>query len=321
MAVHAVRRGGERGRQCGPSGRRRAPCGARRHRERASVTSLGVEPWIVIPAAGAAALYLRGWVTLRHRMPARFSARHAIAFLAGLGAVLVAASALLDASGHRFLWAHMIQHMLLMAVAPPLIWMGAPVAPILLGLPRTVRHRVAQGLAWPPVRRSLARLTHPAPSFAFFVVAFWAWHVPALYDLALQSDVWHHVEHICFIAAALLFWRPVVLPWPARSPWPRWAMVPYLVLADMQNNVMAAIFTFSDRVIYAGYATDAANRAGPALEDQAIAGLIMWVPGSLLFLVPAVWLVLTALTPARRDSANGAGQGAGSARATVRWRS
>ncbi len=79
-------------------------------------------------------------------------------------------------------------------------------------------------------------------------------------------------------------------------------MVPYLVLADMQNNVMAAIFTFADRVIYPPYATAAGNAGGSALEDQAMAGLIMWVPGSLLFLVPVVWLVTTALTPPTQSS-------------------
>jgi cytochrome c oxidase assembly factor CtaG len=266
------------------------------------VTPWSVEPSVLVPVAAAGALYVRGWTTLARRMPDRFGARQVIAFLAGLGTVLFAASGLLDAGGHRFLWAHMIQHMLLMLIAPPLLWMGAPVAPILLGLPKALRRGVARGLAWRPIRESITRLTHPITSWALFVITFWGWHVPALYDVALESDVWHHVEHASFIGTALLFWRPVVLPWPARSAWPRWAMVPYLVLADMQNNVMAAIFTFADRVIYPAYATAAGNAGGAALEDQAMAGLIMWVPGSLLFLVPVVWLVTTALRPPMRSS-------------------
>jgi cytochrome c oxidase assembly factor CtaG len=80
-------------------------------------------------------------------------------------------------------------------------------------------------------------------------------------------------------------------------------MIPYLVLADLQNNVLAAIFTFSDRVIYPAYATVARTRDGSALEDQAIAGVIMWVPGSVLFLVPVLWLVVTALMPPGPSSA------------------
>ena len=262
-----------------------------------------IEPSVVVPVVVAAALYLRGWTTLARRMPERFGPRRAIAFLAGLATVLLALSALLDASGHRFLWAHMIQHLLLMVVAPPLLWMGAPVAPMLLGLPKTVRRGVALGLAWPRVRWLTALLTHPASSWALFVIALWGWHVPALYDLALGSDLWHHVEHACFLSTALLFWRLVVLPWPARSPWPRWAMIPYLVLADLQNSVLAAVFTFSDRVIYSAYATGAGTLDGSALEDQVIAGVIMWVPGSVLFLLPVLWLVVTALTATGQSSA------------------
>src|SRR5262245_23192431 len=301
VALDALRRGGERGRQRGPSGKWRAPCDARRHRSRGALMP-GIEPSVLVPVVVAAGLYLRGWATLSRRMPARFGPLQAVAFLAGLGIVLFASSALFDISGHRFLWAHMIQHLLLMVVAPPFLWMGAPVAPILLGLPKTVRGAVARGLAWRPLRWLTDMLTHPAVSWIAFVVAFWGWHVPALYDLALEADLWHHVEHVWFLGAALLFWRPVILPWPARSPWPRWAMIPYLVLADLQNSVLAAIFTFSDRVIYPAYATIPRTGEGFALEDQALAGLILWVPGSVLFFVPVLWLVVTTLLPPSRTA-------------------
>ena len=264
-----------------------------------------IEPAVLVPVVAVAALYLRGWMTVSRRMPVRFGPHQAIAFLTGLGIVLLASSTLFDASGHRLLWAHMIQHMLLMLVAPPFLWMGAPVAPILLGLPRTVRGAVARGLAWRPIRWLSGLLTHPAISWIAFVVMFWGWHVPALYELALEADLWHHVEHACFLGAALLFWRPVILPWPARSPWPRWAMIPYLVLADLQNSVLAAIFTFSDRVIYPAYAA-IPRTSGSALEDQALAGVIMWVPGSVLFFVPVLWLVVTALLPPRSIRAESA---------------
>ena len=73
--------------------------------------------------------------------------------------------------------------------------------------------------------------------------------VRALYGLGLGSDSWHHVQHACFFATALLFWRPVILPWPARPSWPRWAVIPYLALAELQNSTLAAILTFAERVI------------------------------------------------------------------------
>jgi cytochrome c oxidase assembly factor CtaG len=260
-----------------------------------------IEPAVAVPVAVSAALYLRGWVTLARRMPERFDPRRPIAFAAGLGTVLFALSALFDTCGRRYLWVHMVQHMFLMVVAPPLLWMSAPVAPMLLGLPKPVRRTVAVGLAWPSGRRVTRVFADPWLSWAAFGVAFWAWHVPALYDLALGSHLWHHVEHACFFGTALLFWRPVILPWPARSSWPRWAMIPYLVLADLQNNILAAIFTFSDRVIYPSYATVLRTRDGSALEDQAIAGVIMWIPGSIVFLLPVLWLVVTAMTSQEPD--------------------
>ena len=258
-----------------------------------------LEASVLVPSVAAGFAYTSGWRTLARRMPDRFGRGRLLAFMAGLGATLLASSAPLDALSGRFLWAHMVQHILLMMVVPPLLWMAAPVAPLLLGLPRGLRRRVAIALAWPPIRWLTDTLTHPAASWSAFVVAFWAWHIPELYELALGSDLWHHVEHACFLAAALLFWRPVILPWPARSAWPRWAMIPYLVLADLNNSALAAILTFSDRVIYASYTSAEPFADGRALEDQALAGVIMWVPGSLAFAVPIVWLVATAITTPR----------------------
>ena len=260
------------------------------------LASWSLEPAVTIPALTAAALYWRGFTMVSLRMPERFDVWRAVAFLTGLATLMLALCSPLDPLGHFLLQAHMIQHLLLMMVVPPLIWLGAPVAPVLLGLPRPLRRAVARGLAAHPVRRLTAVVGHPAFGLVVFSVAFWFWHLPALYGLALGSDAWHHVEHASFLATALLYWRPVILAWPARSPWPRWAMIPYLVLGEFQNTALSAILAFSDRVIYPAY--EAAFRLGgvSALEDQSIAGAIMWVPGSLAFLLPVLWLVLTAVT-------------------------
>jgi cytochrome c oxidase assembly factor CtaG len=257
------------------------------------------DPMVLAPVLAAALLYVRGFTPLARRMPHRFGASRLVAFIAGLAVLLLAASPRLDELSHSLLQAHMTQHLMLMMLAPPLLWLGAPVAPMLLGLPRPLRRLVARALGSPAVR-SLARvLTHPALGWTAFVIAFWSWHDPALFDLALRSDVWHHVEHVCFFTTALLFWRPVILPWPARTSWPRWAMIPYLVFAEFQNTALAAILTFSDRVIYPAYQSASRPWGLSALEDQSIAGVIMWVPGSVAFLLPLLWLVLTALAGPR----------------------
>ena len=264
------------------------------------------EPVVVVPVVAAAALYLRGWAALRPRMPERFGAGRAAAFAAGLGVVLLALCSPIDALGHRLLQAHMVQHLLLMVVAPPLLWLGAPVAPLLTGLPLRARRAVASVLATRPVRRLTRVLTEPRVAWASFVVAFWAWHAPALYDVALRSDLWHHVEHACFFLTALLFWHPVILAWPARQAWPRWGMIVYFLLAEAQATLLSAILTFSDRVIYPAYAAGAGLRGLSPLEDQALAGVIMWVPGSIAFTIAVLWLVLQALGPQPRRPARAA---------------
>jgi cytochrome c oxidase assembly factor CtaG len=240
-------------------------------------------------------IYVAGWRALSRRTPQRFGPRRLAAFLGGLGAIVLAVGSPLDALAGRLLQAHMTQHMLLMMVAPPLLWLGAPVAPMLLGVPRRIRRAVAAGLAAPSMRRITSLIAHPAVGWTSFTVAFWVWHTPRLYELALRSDAWHHVEHACLFTTAVMFWRPVILAWPARSPWPRWTMIPYLLLADLQNTVLAAILTLSDRVIYPAYAARLGTIA--ALEDQSVAGVIMWVPGSLVFLVAAVWVAVEILAP------------------------
>ena len=137
-------------------------------------------------------------------------------------------------------------------IAPPLLWLSAPVAPLLLGLPRPVRSAVARAGrgSRPPAARD-PREPRGEPGRIHHHVLDLA--RPRPLRVALSSDVWHHVEHATFLSTSLLFWRPVVLAWPARSPWPRLAMIPYLIVADFQNTVLAALLTFSDHVIYPSY--------------------------------------------------------------------
>jgi cytochrome c oxidase assembly factor CtaG len=240
-----------------------------------------IEPSVGIPVAIAAVVYLRGWSRLRLRLPRRFRARHAVVFLAGLTMLLLALASPVETLTQRWLSAHMVQHLLLMVVVAPMVWMGAPMAPLLVGLPRPIRGVVLAFTNGRVGRRLTRWLVHPAVGWCAFALSFWIWHVPTLYELATESDLWHHVEHACFLVSALLFWRPVILAWPARTIWPRWTMIPYLGLAMFQSLPLAAILTFSDRVIYRVYSS---------LDDQALAGAIMWLPGSFPLLIPLLRL-------------------------------
>ena len=146
------------------------------------------------------------------------------------------------------------------------------------------------------------RLTHPLAALPLFVGTVWLWHVPAAYDWALRSNAWHYVEHACFFGTGLLFWFPVVRPYPSRPRWSPWLLIPYLILADVQNTLLSAILTFSDRPLYRFY-TELPTLSGlSTLRDQAAAGVIMWVPGSVAYLVPLFAIGVQLLFPARAEN-------------------
>jgi cytochrome c oxidase assembly factor CtaG len=191
----------------------------------------------------------------------------------------------------------------LLVVTPPLLLVGAPIAPLLHGLPAG-RPRALLGALG---TRLGERLGHPIVGWLAMSLATWAWHVPAAFELALRSRAWHIVEHASFLGAGLLFWWPVVQPWPSRPRWPRWAMIPYLLLADVQNTALAAILTFSDRVLYPSY-----GQGASALDQQVIAGLLMWVPMALAYLVPAGVLTVRWLSPGALTASRSSSRAAGS---------
>jgi hypothetical protein len=172
-------------------------------------------------------------------------------------------------------------------VVPPLLWLASPLFPLLRGLPQSIRFHWARPLLGSRHLRLMAgRLTHPFAALVLFVSATWIWHLPALYDLTLRSPAWHYVQHICFLGAGLAFWYPVIRPYPARPRWSIWLLLPLLLIADLSNTALSALLTFSDRVLYPYYAEVPRIGAVSALNDQALAGVIMWVPGSVVFLVP-----------------------------------
>ena len=215
----------------------------------------------------------------------------------GLLALWVALASPMDVFNGFVLTAHMLQHMTLMMVAPPLILLGEPLIPIVRGLPRFAAREFAGPLLnWAPAQVLGRRLISPLFALVLMGLVNFAWHTPRLYQLALDSDSWHQVEHACFFLASLLFWWPVVQPWPSQAQWPRWAIVPYLLVADLQNTTLSAILVFSDRVLYPWYLNVPRLFGFSAQQDQAAAGAIMWVVGSLAFVVPAVIIAVQCLS-------------------------
>jgi cytochrome c oxidase assembly factor CtaG len=261
------------------------------------------DPWIITPLLLASSIYLRGWRQLHRRLPRRFAVWRLIAFQAGLLTLFLALASPLHPLAELLLQFHMIQHLLLMMIIPPLLLLGAPILPLLRGLPRPVlQHGIGRLFASTALQRLGRFLTHPLVGLLAFTVSNIAWHVPGPYELALRSEFWHHVQHVCFLGTGLLFWWPVVQPWPSRLRWPQWAMIPYLLFADIQNTALSAFLIFSERVLYPTYAAVPRLWGITALDDQAAAGAIMWVPGSVIFLIPVAVLAIRLLDSPRTRS-------------------
>ncbi|MEN9732345.1 MAG: putative electron transport protein YccM [Verrucomicrobiota bacterium] len=262
----------------------------------AVLTSWNLAPGPLLGLVASGAVYLRGWRRLAVQVPERFPVWRCGAFLAGLLTLFVAIASPVDAFAGWLLSVHMVQHLLLTMVAPPLLLLGTPYLPMLCGLPRGIpREIVGPILTSRPWQRVVHRLTHPAMGLVAFVGSNLLWHLPVFYGLGLRSEAWHRWEHACFLATALWFWFPVIQPWPARLRWPRWAMIPYLLAADLQNTALGAVLSFADRILYPAYGAAPRVSSWTPLEDQALAGALMWVPGSIAFLVPLVWVVVEVL--------------------------
>ncbi|MEK7859922.1 MAG: cytochrome c oxidase assembly protein [Chloroflexota bacterium] len=232
----------------------------------------------------AAAVYLRG---TRRRRP--WPLWRTAAFLLGLAAIGAALLGPIADLAHDLFSVHMVQHMLLMTVAAPLLLVGAPVRPLLRGLPIAVRLGVVRPVVRVvALRRLVHLLRHPLVAGALYVGGLYAWHVPALYDLALQDELLHISEHSWFLVTALIFWSVVIDPEPFRATLPYAARIVYLLLAGAgQNTILGGLLAFSTRLLYRSYEGRPERYGLDAVTDQRVGGAIMWVPGDLIFFAAA----------------------------------
>src|SRR5215469_991720 len=164
------------------------------------------------------AVYVRGWFAIRRTRPRQFSAGRLLSFLSGLTILWLAIGSPLDGFADTLLSAHMVEHLLLMSFVPPLFLLGLPVVSLLRGVPRGILVTLLGPLfrlGW--VRQLGNFLTLPLVAWFAMNLAFLGWHVPAAYNFALEHEHWHEFEHLCFLGSSILFWYPVIRPWPAAS--------------------------------------------------------------------------------------------------------
>jgi putative membrane protein len=249
-------------------------------------------------------IYLRGWFRLRAVSASLIPAQRLAAFLAGIACVWIAIGSPLDAFDEILLSVHMAQHLLLMAIAPPLILLGAPALPLLQGLPQSVARKVVGPvLRWRAMKWFGHFIANPAICWLAATLSLIVWHFPVMFELALRFGWLHVVEHVCFFSTGLLFWWPVVQPWPSIARWPRWSIPLYLFCATLPCDVLSGFLAFCDRVVYTSYLSAPRAFDISPLQDQQFAAALMWVAVTIIFLIPAVIVTIHLLSPQRQHSA------------------
>jgi putative membrane protein len=243
-----------------------------------------------------ALVYLCGWFRLRRVRRISLPLSRLAAFVVGLFSVWTALASPLATLDEQLLTVHMVRHLLLMAVGAPLILLGAPALPLLCALPKRFIH---YGLLLRNRAPQLLINGLSNPVFCWFAgtAAVIAWHLPTLFQLALSSHTWHIVEHTSFLAAGLLFWRPIVRPWPSEAKTPQWSTPLYLFLATLPCDILSAFLAFCGRVVYPSYLSAPRLFNLSALQDQQCAGALMWVCVTFAYLLPAVVITVQILSP------------------------
>jgi len=277
----------------------------------ATVTPLSwsVDPALVLTGV-LGALYALG--ARRTVTPARARGdqrRRSAYFYTALVVIVVALNSPLDKLSEQLFWAHMIQHVLLIAVAPPLLVLARPWSRLWRGLTLDSRRTLARAFTARAtgirVRGAASALAQPLPSFIAFSVVLLAWHVPSLFDATLRSAPLHALEHMLFFSTALLLWKHAIHSPPLRAPLSEPWRAAYVVGAMIVTWALAVVLALEPRALYAPYVHEASRPGGiSALADQQLAAGVMWVPGSISFLIVLFaqvhrWLAPTPTSPPR----------------------
>jgi len=245
-----------------------------------------LDPVLLIPLGLALLVYAIGWARLSRRASAL--PRGTAFFISGWLVLALALVSPLHAGGERSFTLHMIEHELIMLVATVLLAMSVSGGVMAWGLPRPVRQSL--GGSWKSPLQSLwRRVTEPVTATTIQAVVMWIWHAPALFDRALESSGWHIAQHASFFASSLLFW------WAMLHPRGRGAgygvSAACLFATSLIGGALGALMSFSASPWYADYAAMGMSGIGlDPVEDQRLAGLIMWIPGGLVHGVGAILL-------------------------------
>ncbi|HEX6898404.1 MAG TPA: cytochrome c oxidase assembly protein [Thermoanaerobaculia bacterium] len=226
----------------------------------------------------------------------------AACFAAGWLSLLAALVSPLHTLGGILFSAHMVQHEVLILIAAPLLVLGRPLIAFLWALPQEDRERAGRWARSPGFSRVWRSLTAPLAVWTIHGVALWLWHLPGLYQAALRNEFLHILEHLSFFGSAVLFWWALIHGRFGRLGYG--VAVLWVFTTSLHSGVLGALLTFAPRLWYPIYAARTGEWGLSALEDQQLAGLIMWVPAGFVFIILGLGLFAAWLGEAERRVAH-----------------
>lgn len=265
-------------------------------------TAWSADPYVLLPLLLAHWLYGRGIIRLWRRagrIPAALSKLHVASFLAGEIVLLAALVSPLEVVTGLLLSAHMAQHLLLLTVAPLLLLAGRPHIAFAWALPRPWIETIALNGGWYLPRQIVLTVGRPLPATVLHGAALWVWHAPAAFDAALRSPVLHWLEHAMFLGTAIIFWRGII--GAARVSSTTAAAMLAMLITIIHSGFLGALLTFAPRPLYETYASTLPAFGMAALQDQQLAGLLMWVPAALFYIAAAMLLAWRLLADGEDD--------------------
>ncbi len=243
------------------------------------------DPVVLVPLVLTAVLYAAGVVRLRHHRGARrgLASWRIACFIAGWLTLVLALVSPVAWLSEILFSVHMTQHTLLMLVAAPLMMFGHPLFVWLWAFDAASRASVCAAVLRRPVRSAWHTVTAPLSVFLLNAVALWVWHLPLLYQAAVRHTGIHALEHLSFLLASSLFWWGMVHGRYGRIGYGLGVL--YVFLTGVHSSALGALLTVSPSVWYSDYAREAATWHIDALADQQLAGLLMWIPAGVIFMI------------------------------------
>jgi putative membrane protein len=266
-----------------------------------------LDPTAIAVIAAPTAIYLRGLYVVWTRNRSHGDAPgighgiqrwEATCFFFGQLSLFLALISPLDRLSDILFSAHMTQHEIIMLVAPPLLLLGRPWVAFLWALPARPRQRLGGWLGRPRLRWVWHAVSNPFLVVVIHAIVVWMWHAPVLFEAALRSELVHGVQHASFFVTAALFWWAIVRGRYGRLGYG--LAVAFVFATAMHTSVLGALITVAGRLWYPLYQVRGVAWQVDALDDQTLAGLVMWIPAGLLLAIIALWLFAAWLGEAAR---------------------